>query len=81
MIDQRQPVPHPLKPLQEPDQLPLGAGLQAAVLHQLHQMINTDTQGVQGRVDRGCAPDVHVPMILEHTFEGNFELRFHKAFY
>jgi hypothetical protein len=59
VINQRQPVPHPLKAVQKPDQTGIIQPLQPAVLHQLHQMIKTHPQGVQGRIDRGHAPKFH----------------------
>jgi hypothetical protein len=71
VINQRQPVPHPLKAVQKPDQPGIIQHLQPAVLHQLHQMIKTHTQAVQGRIDRGHAPEFHDTTLLEHVFEDN----------
>ena len=76
VVDQRQPVPQLFEAVQEPDQLRIGEGLQAAILDQFDQMIKTHTELVQGQIhrrrliaDRPISPEVHDHILLEHVFD------------
>ena len=70
MIGQRQPVPGPLQPLHEPHKPNRVQLVQPAVLDNLHQMVDPDTELVQREHDRrhgavGVAgrisPESHTP--------------------
>ena len=74
--NQRQPVPHPLEALQEPDKSRISEPVQAAVLHDLDQMIKAGRQRIQAKIDRRryvtdgrTLPELHDSMLIEDVFE------------
>jgi hypothetical protein len=77
LIGQRQSVPDPLETLQKPNQLGVVQVVQTAVLDDLHQMVQPDTQLLQGEVHRGgCLltghhRELHHDSIIENVFEHN----------
>ena len=52
VVHQRQPVPYPFESVQNLDQPGVVDGVQAAVVHDLDQIIQCDPQLIQGGIDR-----------------------------
>ena len=69
VVGQRQPVPEPLEPLQEPDEPSIDRGLQTTVLDQLQQMLVLHGEGVERRINRVRTPEIHTDMLLEYMFD------------
>ncbi len=69
VVDQCEPVPEPLEPLQEPHEPGVVVALQAAVLEQLQQMLIPHGEGVERRINGVRTPEIHTDMLLEYTFE------------
>ena len=69
VVGQREPVPEPLEPLQEPDKPGVVVRLETTVLEQLQQMLVLHGEGVERRINRIRTPKIHTPMLLEYTFD------------